>query len=50
MAMVTYTGASHNSHLAALSVVDTIMLMLSGFFLALGVLALVGRLKLGNRP
>jgi hypothetical protein len=45
MAMVAFYVASHSPRAAALNLADTVLFICSGFFLAIGVTALAGKLK-----
>jgi hypothetical protein len=46
MAMVAFYVASHSPSTATLTIADTLLLMSSGLLFGIGVLALVGKLKI----
>ena len=46
MAMVALYVAQHSPSTAMLTLADTVLILSSGFLLAIGVMALVGRLKI----
>ena len=46
MAMVAFYVASHSPRTATLNMADTLLLMGSGLLFGIGVLALVGKLKI----